>query len=825
MINDCPDMRSDLQIVLHDIDLKGDAMLEMSRKFVCDTRDHGLRRNMAEQAKNLLYAVTRLFVLADVIDSDRIAQMARETVATIRSPRIDGSDKKLDQWLCDIQRRTSEIDSLFANRQEDLIDGIEREQIAVLRESANHQLHLLRLSAKLSIAGRNSGCASLRRVHETFGAQLSKLINDLMALCTSTREFKVEMDAKCLDIPAKMNNFIAFVNEEASSPAIPGGNSRQLLESRLEDIVRDVGLVIDSLNGASEDRACIANLCNALRQSLQDIINILEDHSIADKSDLIDRFSRCLQTESSSLLRKTRKILCCRYNDMVDRPDQTALLLEKSLADKKQFKKFSKSFQTRNQSLIEIARLLATFSTEAVHKRCIAIAVDRYSVMSRQLCEVSDAVSSCAQPEAAPRDFWRVLVGYWRRCAHLLMECVDEACRIEDLLCSCDQQMLSAITECLDCVHHWSRQQLGDRIVCRAGRLLSIVRSEMNRYERGEYTDLVNQAVQLLTGEGLPALSAVLNQAGASGDRREELMHATNAIYDAVREIRCAVLMNSALELPSDSEEGYPPDESDETLSTARISSPSVDRTDGVQRSAPGSHECIPREVMRKLPQSEKDQIERQVRVLRHQKRTFDREVLKWDEKGNDIVMLARKMCVIMMEMSDFTRGQGPLRGTMDVINAAQRISDYGVRLDKIARNIAFDCVESQSKQDLLAYLDRVSLFTHQLSITSRVKADVQNISGELIVSGLDSAISLITSAKNLMNAVISVVKASYIASTKYRGRTHTRSRDSTRDNSPSVTTDSQGPNSNVQWHVKPPEKKPLHIVDQGVCAKIKTNC
>ena len=49
------------------------------------------------------------------------------------------------------------------------------------------------------------------------------------------------------------------------------------------------------------------------------------------------------------------------------------------------------------------------------------------------------------------------------------------------------------------------------------------------------------------------------------------------------------------------------------------------------------------------------------------------------------------------------------------------------------------------------------------------MKADVQNISGELIVSGLDSATSLIQAAKNLMNTVVVTVKASYVASTKYR--------------------------------------------------------
>ena len=34
----------------------------------------------------------------------------------------------------------------------------------------------------------------------------------------------------------------------------------------------------------------------------------------------------------------------------------------------------------------------------------------------------------------------------------------------------------------------------------------------------------------------------------------------------------------------------------------------------------------------------------------------FEREVSKWDESGNDIVALAKEMCMMMMDMSDFTR-------------------------------------------------------------------------------------------------------------------------------------------------------------------------
>lgn len=174
------------------------------------------------------------------------------------------------------------------------------------------------------------------------------------------------------------------------------------------------------------------------------------------------------------------------------------------------------------------------------------------------------------------------------------------------------------------------------------------------------------------------------------------------------------------------------------------------------------------REAMGKMPEEDRKKILQQVEYFRSEKLKFDREVAKWDDTGNDIIVLAKHMCVIMMEMTDFTRGRGPLKTTMDVINAAKKISEAGTKLDKLTRQIAEQCPESSTKKDLLAYLQRIALYCHQMNITSKVKADVQNISGELIVSGLDSATSLIQAAKNLMNAVVLTVKASYVASTKY---------------------------------------------------------
>ena len=67
----------------------------------------------------------------------------------------------------------------------------------------------------------------------------------------------------------------------------------------------------------------------------------------------------------------------------------------------------------------------------------------------------------------------------------------------------------------------------------------------------------------------------------------------------------------------------------------------------------------------------------------------------KWDDNGNDVIVLAKHMCMIMMEMTDFTRGKGRLKTTMDVITAAKGISEAGTKLDKLARLIADQCLSN----------------------------------------------------------------------------------------------------------------------------------
>ena len=59
---------------------------------------------------------------------------------------------------------------------------------------------------------------------------------------------------------------------------------------------------------------------------------------------------------------------------------------------------------------------------------------------------------------------------------------------------------------------------------------------------------------------------------------------------------------------------------------------------------------------MRQLPAEEKAKIAKLNEGLRMEKNRLVTEVSKWDDQSNEIIVLAKKMCMIMMDMSDFTR-------------------------------------------------------------------------------------------------------------------------------------------------------------------------
>ncbi|KAL7673358.1 hypothetical protein ACOME3_008217 [Neoechinorhynchus agilis] len=523
-------------------------------------------------------------------------------------------------------------------------------------------------------------------------------------------------------------------------------NSRQFLEGSLERIIRRVGLLADEQWVDKMSRRDLVAVCNDARQSLQDFLN--GKHECVQIEKVCDRVKSLL-----------RQLLCSRNSDLW--LNRTTLINDAKMTGS------TKELKALFYGFIDLADSAARVfdSRQSQHQRYAQLAAEDLSVFYEHALKPAIDLVSVRKKCQKSYNIMLDCIELCDRLLQVIQDCIDDGMPLENILRVVERK----INQQLDKLRMES-----DPIQIKASaldidkmcqHLIECIQNELN--DEHEYPSVL----QSLVNNVLPDF---VTQSTKIPFEPIEFSQSCDHMHSAVQQL-CKWSSN----LTKNESSGV-----------------------GLNLRA-GEHVNISRDVMRKLPQSEIEQIERHCEILHRQKRVFDKEVLKWDERGNDIVLLAKKMCLIMMDMSDFTRGKGPLRTTMDVINAAKQISQFGNRLDRLARNVALECVESQSKQDLLAYLDRISLFTHQLSITSRVKADVQNISGELVVSGLDSATSLIMSAKNLMNSVILVVKASYIASTKYpRRTTETRSLQSDNETLGPLNADSAVDISKIRWNV-----------------------
>nr|XP_037287359.1 catenin alpha-like [Rhipicephalus microplus] len=782
-----PDIHQEMMAAVDEVRKTGEAMSKASREFAEDPCSSVKRGNMVRSARNLLSAVTRLLILADMVDVHRLLKSLRVVEDDLDKVKNASSQSELMEFFRNFGVNTVDLIQQAARRQAELKDSRLRDDLAAARAVLKKNSMMLLTASKVYI--RHPELSAAKENRDFVFRQVCEAVNTIGDVAQGRAGALVPSYEGPGELAAALDDFDERVvldpltyNELRTRPA---------LEERLESIISGAALMADSSCTRDERRERIVAECNAVRQALQDLLAEYMA-SAGRKEDSLDKAVEQMGRKTRDLRRQLRKAVVDHVSDsFLETQVPLLVLVEAARAgDERQVEEYARVFAEHAHKLVEVASLACSMSSHEDGVKMVRCAAAHIEGLCPQVVNAARILAARPRSKVAQenmdafRDAWETQV-------RLLTEAVDDMI----LLFSIENHILEDVNKCVLALQENDADAL-DRtagaIRGRSARVCNVVTSEMDNYEPGIYTERVLEAVAVLRDQVMPNFAQKVEMAvealSASPQKEideNEFIDASRLVYDGVREIRRAVLMNrSAEELDSETEIEYE-DNTYETRSKSSAHTADYDEYPDIS----GINNT--RDAYRLVSEEEKQKIAAQVETFRTEKNKFDREVAKWDDTGNDIIVLAKQMCMIMMEMTDFTRGKGPLKTTMDVINAAKKISEYGTKLDKLARTIADQCPESSTKKDLIAYLQRIALYCHQLNITSKVKADVQNISGNLIVSGLDSATSLIQAAKNLMNAVVLTVKASYVASTKYP-RSGVVS-------SPIVV-----------WKMKAPEKKPL---------------
>lgn len=404
--------------------------------------------------------------------------------------------------------------------------------------------------------------------------------------------------------------------------------------------------------------------------------------------------------------------------------------------DQQRLEECVKIFIEHSEKLHEVALMVCSMSNDLEGIKLVKMADMQVRQLTPQVVNAARVLVARPTSKVALENM-EVYKDGWQKNVDLLTDAVDDIITINDFLAVSESHILEDINRCVLALRERDADTL-DRnagaIRARTSRICNIVVAEMDNYEPCEYTNKVLDTVQVLRDQIIVnfarsvdyAINALVAQPIRDPDENE-FIDASRLVYDGVRDVRNAVLLIR--------DPNYEVSDSD-------IDEPDNYENENVQVPPDVSeNEPPPEEEFKHLTNEQREQIEKQLEKFKEEKRNFEREVLKWDDKGNDIIVLAKQMCVIIMEMTDFTRGRGPLKTTMDIINAAKKISECGAKLDKLAKTISDECPESQSKRDLDAYLKQIPLFCNQLNIASKVKENVIDVSGEPIITGVSLSI------------------------------------------------------------------------------------
>lgn len=793
-----PEITQQMLQAVEEVRKAGACMSVCAREFSSEPCASSVRSGMVRAARGLLSAVTRLLILADMVDVHLLLSKLNTVENDLDKLKSASSQSELLESARQFGRSASELAAQAAKRQRELKEPRMKDELAAARAVLKKHSTMLLTASKVYVRHPELAAAKANRDY-VLRAVCSAV--DTISCVAKGQPVPVGGGNRPVEGPGELAQALDDFDERMVMEPLAYSElrTRPSLEERLESIISGAALMADSSCTRDERRERIVAECNAVRQALQDLLHeYMANAGKPEQSAGLERAIENMCRKTRDLRRQLRKAVVDHVSDSFLETNVPLLVLMEAArnGNEKEVEEYALVFTEHANKLVEVANLVCSMSNNEDGVKMVRHAAEHIEALCPQVINSGRVLAARPRSRVAQENA-AAFARAWEGAVRLLTDAVDDITTIDDFLAVSENHILEDVNKCVIALQEGdpdSLERTAGAIRGRATRVCSVVTQEMDNYEPCIYTKRVLEAVTVLRDQVMSkfgvrvdaAVSALGGGVGAALDEND-FIDASRLVYDAVREIRRAVLMNR------DDEELDPEDvELDEhyTLETRSKSSAHTGEH-GVDEYPDISGITNAREAMRKMTEEDKRKILQQVELFRREKMTFDNEVAKWDDAGNDIIMLAKHMCMIMLEMTDFTRGRGPLKTTMDVINAAKKISEAGTKLDKLTREIAEQCPESSTKQDLLAYLQRIALYCHQIQITSKVKADVQNISGELIVSGLDSATSLIQAAKNLMNAVVLTVKASYVASTKY-----TR----------------QGTIASpiVVWRMKAPEKKPL---------------
>ncbi|XP_019411101.1 PREDICTED: vinculin isoform X1 [Crocodylus porosus] len=337
---------------------------------------------------------------------------------------------------------------------------------------------------------------------------------------------------------------------------------------------------------------------------------------------------------------------------------------------------------------------------------------------------------------------------------------VDEAIDTKSLLDASEEAIKKDLDKCKVAMANIQPQMLvagATSIARRANRILLVAKREVENSEDPKFREAVKAASDDLSKTISPMVMDAKAVAGNISDPglQKSFLDSGYRILGAVAKVREAFQ-------PQEPDFPPPPPDLEQLHLTDELAPPKPPLPEG---EVPPPRPPPPEEKDEEFPEQKAGEVINQPMMMAA--RQLHDEARKWSSKGNDIIAAAKRMALLMAEMSRLVRGGSGTKRAL--IQCAKDIAKASDEVTRLAKEVAKQCTDKRIRTNLLQVCERIPTISTQLKILSTVKATMlgrTNISDEESEQATEM---LVHNAQNLMQSVKETVREAEAASIKIR--------------------------------------------------------
>jgi len=210
-------------------------------------------------------------------------------------------------------------------------------------------------------------------------------------------------------------------------------------------------------------------------------------------------------------------------------------------------------FTKHAEKLVEVANLVCSMSNNEDGVKMVRYAAAQIETLCPQVINAALILAARPNSKVAQEnmDSYRQA---WENQVRILTEAVDDITTIDDFLAVSENHILEDVNKCVLALQEGDAMDLRNTagaIQGRSARVCHVVEAEMDNYEPCVYTKRVLEAVKVLRDQVMSkfaqrvdvAVNALSSNTAKDVDEND-FIDASRLVYDGVREIRRAVLMN-----------------------------------------------------------------------------------------------------------------------------------------------------------------------------------------------------------------------------------------------------------------------------------------